>query len=93
MYLHVSVIGGLKLLTQRVRTAPFAAVGIVLLREDDPGAPSDLIEVDVHVHSFAQIAFVALILHQLGVPHGLTSPAPLALVRFLPAHLFTFGVK
>lgn len=61
-HLHVGVICRVEVLAERIGARPFTAVSVVLFREDDPGAPSDLVEVDMHVHSPAEVFLLVLFL-------------------------------
>lgn len=92
-HLHVRVVGGMKLFSQRIRAASLAPERVVLLRENDPRSPSDLIEVHMHVDSPTHGAPVHRTLDQLRVPHGLTSATSPALVQLLSPDLLSFRVE
>lgn len=48
-HLDVCVVGRVELLPHRVRTLALAAIGIVLLGVDDPGTPSDQVEIHLEL--------------------------------------------
>jgi hypothetical protein len=52
------MVGGVELLTHRVRTLALTAIGIILLGVDDPGAPTDQIEVHLELDFPTQLASV-----------------------------------
>ena len=57
-HLDVCVVGWMELLPHRVGTLALAAIGIVLLGVDDPGAPSDQVEVHLELDLPTQLASV-----------------------------------
>lgn len=61
-HLHVGMVCRVELLPQWIGTRPFTAISIVLFRENDPGAPSNLVEVDMHVNSSAEVLLLVLLL-------------------------------
>ncbi|KAL4666453.1 hypothetical protein H8957_016729, partial [Semnopithecus entellus] len=52
------MVGWMKLLPDRIRTLALAAIGIVLLGVDDPGAPSDQVEVHLELDLPTQLTSV-----------------------------------
>uniref|UniRef100_A0ABI7YZC8 Uncharacterized protein n=1 Tax=Felis catus TaxID=9685 RepID=A0ABI7YZC8_FELCA len=57
-HLDVCVVGGMELFPHRVRTLALTTVGVVLLGVDDPGAPSDEVEVHLELDLPTQLASV-----------------------------------
>lgn len=69
-HLDVCMVGGMELLPHRVRTLALTAIGIVLFGVDDPGAPSNQVEIHLELDLSTQLASVWQVMSR--VP-----PAPL----------------
>lgn len=64
-HLDVCVVGGMELFPHRVGTLALTAIGIVLLGVDDPGAPSNQVEVHLELDLPTQLASVRQVMSRV----------------------------